>query len=310
MWSRFLKRTKRQLVEVMMRDPRMRRVAVAHAFAKYLHPNALCLVPFQDHALFVNPADDRIAATLLQGKPWQRDAFTAAITLIDHHKRLPPGGTFVDIGANIGAMTVYALLSGHFATALAVEPDPTNFALLQKNIAHNGLEDRVQLINCALSDTSGQAKLFRDKHNLGAHSLEENFAKSPGTALDVDVVSFDALLTQTTTSADTIGLIKIDVEGHERAVLRGMANALSSTPPVILEATFSPAHPEKDAAALQALFPLSYRHYVDLDNPVSQPPQDAQSEARQPPPAHFMTSEVANWCDFVPNAHQHELAIF
>ena len=99
----------------------------------------LCLVVFDDHESFIDPRNDKIAFTLLSGHAWLRGDLEAAMVLALTPNRLPRGGVFVDVGANISAITPYAMLSGQFAHALDIEPDPHNRSILERNIAANGL---------------------------------------------------------------------------------------------------------------------------------------------------------------------------
>jgi FkbM family methyltransferase len=129
---------------------------------------------------------------------------------------LRPTDHFIDVGANIGSYTV---LAGGAARSrvTAVEPIPATFAHLQRNIALNGLTERVRAHQVGLSDQQGTlrfaAALDTTNHVLAA---DEGLA-----AVDVPVMSLDELV-----GADTPLIIKIDVEGHELAVLRGARQTL------------------------------------------------------------------------------------
>lgn len=61
----------------------------------------------------------------------------------------------IDVGANIGTITIPALKRGLLQTATAIEPHPHNLRLLRANIALNGLEDRVTVLARAVGDRSG-----------------------------------------------------------------------------------------------------------------------------------------------------------
>jgi len=82
------------------------------------------LVPFSDHKVFVDPRDDPIAYTLLAGGQWQRGDIDAAIELAKSAGKLKQQSVFVDVGANIGLITVSAMLSGHFSRAIALNRPP------------------------------------------------------------------------------------------------------------------------------------------------------------------------------------------
>lgn len=161
---------------------------------------------------------------------WQRPLTSFLINY------LQPDDVFVDVGANLGYFTVYAGLAvGAGGKVLAVEPDERNAALLTANAELNGLRN-VQLHRTAVADFTGEAPLFRGSFNAGAHSLihKDDLDAEEAT---VPVTTLDRLLAQET----KVKLIKIDVQGTEVAVLRGLEGYLAATgfrPGITLE--FSP----------------------------------------------------------------------
>lgn len=286
-------RLKRWLVERAVRDARVRRIALNRIFSGHGTKGVLCLIPFADHDVFVDPRDDRIAYSLLTGKAWQRAHLENAFGLLRQADRLCPGGVFVDVGGNIGLMTLYAMLSGHFSRGLVIEPDAWNLDILRRNLSHNGLSDRVDVVAAAASDRSGFMSLLRDARNLGAHSLEPGFSMSPeetGTAVSVEPL--DAILAGRGVQPAEVGFVKIDVEGHEFAALAGMPELIAARVPVMIEVTFDArgnlaGDSPTDIERLRRLF-TGYETVVDLDRPGTPRPL-----------AHFE-----------PSASQHELLIF
>jgi FkbM family methyltransferase len=262
-------RLKRWLAARLARDPRLRRLVMNEIFTHHAAPGVLLRVPFPDHALFVDPRDDRITATLLQGKPWQRDHLVRAIATLARTDRLAPGGTFLDVGANIGALTVYALLSGTFKHAVALEPDPDNRVILTRNLAENQLSDRTTVIEAAASGTGHEATLHRDRKNLGAHSLEPGFSMSAGDTITITADRLDSLLANARNAKTApITLAKIDVEGHEFAVLEGATDLLARRTPLMIEVAFTtPA----DRTRLLSLLESTYSTCLDLATPDAEP---------------------------------------
>lgn len=257
-------RVKRWLANRVVRDPRFRRMALNRIFSEHAAEGILCLVPFDDHQVFVDPRDDRIAYALISGRPWQRHHLDAAINAADTAGRLKPGGIFVDVGANVGLITLYALLSGRFERAIAIEPDPWNRKILTKNLNVNDLIDRVTVIAKAASDVAATLNLHRDAKNLGAHSLEPGFAMSPvAQAQPVVAEPLDMILENAGTAAEDVSFLKMDVEGHEFAALAGAANLLGKQPPVMIEVTFDQAGSKQDERRLKRLF-TGYSNVVDI----------------------------------------------
>jgi FkbM family methyltransferase len=132
-----------------------------------------------------------------------------------------PGETALDVGANIGFMTrLLAERVGASGRVYAFEPHPEIFAELQGNAS----DAQVTAIRAAASDRPGTAMLNLPLHfdgNRGIASLEP--AAAATATLPIECVTLDAAL-----PADCrIGLVKIDVEGHELKVLEGATRLLA-----------------------------------------------------------------------------------
>jgi FkbM family methyltransferase len=130
---------------------------------------------------------------------------------------LRPGDLFLDVGANIGSYTVLA--GGAVkARVISVEPLPSTFKHLQTNIRLNDL-DQIETHCCGLSSAPGELLFTSTLDTMNRVAL-------PGELLAtivVPVMTLDALM-----QGRLPKIIKIDVEGHELAVLNGGAKTLSS----------------------------------------------------------------------------------
>jgi len=124
---------------------------------------------------------------------------------------------FVDVGANIGSYTVLAA-GGVGARVTAVEPIPVTFAHLQRNIALNGLDARVQAHCVGLSDSNGTLRFSADLDTVN-HVLA---ADEQRPSVEVPVRTLDELVANNVPT-----LMKIDVEGHEYPVLTGGQRTLT-----------------------------------------------------------------------------------
>lgn len=130
--------------------------------------------------------------------------------------RMREGFTFIDVGANIGAYSLFvAARAGRGARILAVEPQPEIFARLAFNIAQNPF-GTVKAVACALADKPGELTLFIDQTNRGESSVRI-LNSSTGTAVKVPAMTLLALVQGE--GYDRIDAIKLDVEGAEDIIL-------------------------------------------------------------------------------------------
>lgn len=144
-------------------------------------------------------------------------------------KLVKKGMTVVDIGANIGYYALLAARSvGDKGRVFAFEPEPNNYNLLERNIALNRYSNIVA-VQKAVSNKTGKAPLFVNRQT-GAHGLLPGRKDIVGTNM-VDIVSLDKYFKG---KENPIDIIKIDVEGAELAVLRGMPNILRNNDNLII----------------------------------------------------------------------------
>lgn len=129
-------------------------------------------------------------------------------------------GRFIDVGANLGLFSYLARQLG--ATPLLFEPEPCHHAFLARNRSVFG-----EVLPIALSDQGGAVDFYvADVQHSGANSLvmpSGGWEKSPYRAsIRVQTQRFDAVMTEQEIAPADIGLVKVDVEGHEASVVRGM----------------------------------------------------------------------------------------
>lgn len=173
---------------------------------------------------------------------------------------LRPGMTVLDIGANIG---YYALMELRMiqpgGTLIAIEPSPSNVALLKRNLALNGHND-VEVHEMAVSNQVAKRKFFISEmsnlntfHDTGTGALHLN-----GAAIDVETTTVPAVM-----RGRRPDLIRMDVEGHEVEVLEGLLPAIndgSMAPMVIFETHLSRYSAEHDIGRpLREMFARGYK---------------------------------------------------
>jgi FkbM family methyltransferase len=168
--------------------------------------------------------------------------------------RIEPRGVFVDLGANIGTTTIPALR--YFERVLAVEAEPRNATLLRTNVALNGVEDRVTVREIACSSGRGEVAFRLSAAKHGHHAVKS--AKPGSQMLSVPSVSLDELLAEEGLSAGDVGLVWLDLEGHEPHALRGATSILDASIPLVVEIR------RRNVAAVEELLTGHYAHLVDL----------------------------------------------
>jgi len=130
----------------------------------------------------------------------------------------------IDIGANIGFFTLMmADKVGPRGKVFAVEPIPENFRTLTRNARLNKEhKECIKPMHFAASDTCGQLGLVRRSEST-LHEVT-NLTSEDASIERIGAITIDSLIEEMQTPP--IALIKIDVEGHESAVVRGAENSL------------------------------------------------------------------------------------
>jgi|694.fasta_scaffold48211_7 FkbM family methyltransferase len=139
----------------------------------------------------------------------------------------------LDIGANVGFYAVFLgrVVETH-GTLHCFEPLPTAFEQLNKNISLNNLHEHVFAHNLALSDSTGIETLHIPQiSGTSATSMRNLHPDEVTIAHEVRTETLDSWVSRN--GVEQVDLVKIDVEGAERLVLRGGWSMISTHKPVI-----------------------------------------------------------------------------
>lgn len=145
---------------------------------------------------------------------------------------LPQGGTFVDVGANIGAIALEIATRRPDARVIAIEASPAIVPYLRHNIDRNALTN-VQLVPIAASDRAGDIDFYLPPAaKFGMASVAPQFGVAP---VRVPAQTLDTILDDL--GITNVDVIKIDAEGAELDVIRGAHGLLTnaSKPAIIFE---------------------------------------------------------------------------
>lgn len=172
------------------------------------------------------------------------------------------GRTFVDVGANNGTASFAALAAG-FSSVVACEPGPEAFRLLQANVALNGVADAIRPLNVALSNRSGTGAIDVTRGSRKGFLFEGSADDRHRRAHEVRLVRLDDLVAEGLLDPAEVGLLWMDVEGHESHVLEGASTllAVDPPPPLVME-----LHPKRlrQAGMMDSLGELLRRSYTDF----------------------------------------------
>ncbi len=137
----------------------------------------------------------------------------------------------LDVGANIGLISVALLKHNYFARALAFEPAPDNFRLLEHNVNQNYFKNRIRCFPFALSDKAATLALELSPDNSGDNRIRatqlhnsppsDAFHEHARRTIQVPVNTLDLMLAETRTPHEQIALVWLDIQGHENQFFRG-----------------------------------------------------------------------------------------
>jgi FkbM family methyltransferase len=172
----------------------------------------------------------------------------------------------LDIGANTGIFSMLAQNNNSNAKVIAIEPVNVNFEVLSQNISQNKFAIRAEKV--ALSDKEGLAKMFmlKDHLNYMTSVNDDRYAMHPEIKGNIEVVEIEVPIKPFKYIFDkfkmgNIDLIKIDVEGHEIAVLNAMLPYIEKYKPSILIEIIG----DENAEVLTQMFKKINYSFISID---------------------------------------------
>jgi FkbM family methyltransferase len=209
----------------------------------HLGPRRDVRIDTENGVLFCDSKDWLIGKYLYVDRSYEAESISTTLEFLRNEGYLKPGRarTVLDVGANIGMICIALLKDGHFERAVAFEPSPTNFRLLKKNVATNGLGDRVTCFPYALSFENGETDLEISRHNSGDNSIRASgeglaFGEDERPSVKTEVRSLDSLvLSDPGIDASDTDLVWVDIQGYEGFFFIGASEFLRRGMPVVSE---------------------------------------------------------------------------
>ena len=138
--------------------------------------------------------------------------------------------SFVDIGSNAGYYSILCRKLNSNSEIHALEPHPTTFTYLQKQIALN-TSDNVSTHQLCISDNKGTSEFFFSNQGFGNSSLRQLDHNEHTQTVCVDTLTFDEFVSSYVHTPPDF--IKCDVEGAELLVLKGALRVLETSYPIL-----------------------------------------------------------------------------
>lgn len=180
-----------------------------------------------DSKMILNVTDVGLSHSLILRGIYEKDE-TEFLKQILHK-----GDIFVDVGSNFGYYTLLAsVIVGKKGKVFSFEPDHYNFSILNRNSKINQ-RNNITCINKAVGEKSQRVNFYIDTDNYGRHNIIQNGRKDVSK---VDLISLDNFFDK----GFKIDVIKIDVEGVEEFVIKGMKKLINSNPSIKLLIEFFP----------------------------------------------------------------------
>ncbi|MDO8288333.1 MAG: FkbM family methyltransferase [Parvibaculum sp.] len=235
-----LKPLKRVLKKLRRRTPSAKVI-----WAQLAQSNCKAVMLDTPHGFFwTKPGDSAIGFSLFANGEFDYADFSRLQAAISSGTlKLPQDAIFLDVGANIGTHTIYAMNSGLFAQAVCFEPDPENFRFLSLNIKENGYGEKCHLLNMALGGAAGTAELELAADNFGDHRIrqsgqgtgvENRYDEEKRKTVSVRMETLDSALAELGIDPAKC-FLHMDVQGFEPYVLQGAPKFLASCKTIFTE---------------------------------------------------------------------------
>jgi FkbM family methyltransferase len=198
----------------------------------------VCSVSMQ---LITHEKDKIISEWIRTGRNWSKLGLAEYQQVAEYART---ANTIVDVGSNIGIVSILISRSAPDAQIFAFEPDPLNFALSQINFELNGCHN-IAAINAAVADFTGPILLHKASQNWGDHRTytpNERGAKVGSQTTRIFAISPTAFFSAVDgqPGPHDVDLVKISTQGSDIKILRAFHPLLKPGSKVVLQ--FSPSH--------------------------------------------------------------------
>lgn len=195
----------------------------------------------------------------------QRATFEEKASLLYHFIRNEGFHTFVDIGANYGFVSMLARRASPDLDIIAIEADPRLARLIRENFLSNRLE-----VPTVINAIAGESSLPGARFSLNPTStLDNRVSIATWPQIHVPMITLGSVLEGLAAGSRTF--FKIDTQGFELQVLRGMETYLSSQPGWVIKMEFAPKWMVSQGTDPLAMLEYLQQHYEFAEFPARIP---------------------------------------
>ncbi|KAL6073488.1 FkbM family methyltransferase [Balamuthia mandrillaris] len=208
--------------------------AYTREFVSFCSPFKYAFVQREFHFCHYDPNKDiYISKALASGSFFeQNELYTVT-------RGIPKQGIVFDVGANIGIWTIWLGARGN--QVYSFEPIQDSFSLLTRNVAMNGLSERVHCYNNALGDRNAITRIEVNQNNRGGSFIRDLLGFVPEQ--NIALVTLDGLLPELERRHGAnfeVELMKVDVEGYEGRFLLGASQFMARHTPKVIFMEITP----------------------------------------------------------------------
>ncbi len=179
-------------------------------------------------------------------------------------KFIPKGSIALDIGANIGHMSVHmALAAGKDGAIFAFDPNPVVFKILSQNATLNPDKARIQAWNVAIANQASSFYYHSSEASFNNGGISQDIRSRHGKYVlpqKIEGVVLESFLKiNAPNSLSTLSLIKIDTEGYDMEIVKSILPVIRSASPVLISECFGRLPDQKKMDYFQLLHQEGYR---------------------------------------------------
>lgn len=174
----------------------------------------------------------------------------------------------VDVGANHGYYTLLiGGMVGKTGRVVALEPNPRLADLVKRTIAVNGFQDQITVLTEAVSETAGETLKLVIPKGLGMNASLIRNAIASDEVIEVQTTTLDQL----TASWEKVDFLKIDAEGAEEMIWRGMQETIYKHPHLTIVLEFNDMRSPNPQAFLELIQQVGFTlRHIDFDAEIKE----------------------------------------